>query len=85
MAAAGGGDLGRGGGRHKGPEAARAETRDVARPLRRPQLQVRARPPAESGRVMRAGAGAAGSSRLRLCDFVLSVRHPPARSELETS
>lgn len=35
---------GGGGPRYKGPEAARAETRDVARPLGRPQLQVRAVP-----------------------------------------
>ncbi|VCW77916.1 unnamed protein product, partial [Gulo gulo] len=37
--------------RYKGPEAARAETRDVARPPCRPHLQVRARPQAEPGLV----------------------------------
>lgn len=33
-----------GGGRYKGPQAARAEPRDVARPLQRPQFQVRGGP-----------------------------------------
>ena len=39
------GGWGWGGGGYKGPQAARAEPRDVARPLHRPQFQVRARPP----------------------------------------
>lgn len=49
----GGGGVERAG--YKGPEAARAEPRDVARPPCRPHLQVRARPPAESGRVVGVG------------------------------
>lgn len=60
-AAAGGGRA-----RYKGPEAARAEPRDVARPPCWPHLQVRACPQAEPGLVegVGRGRGATGTPRL---------------------